>query len=313
MASRTPKRPTTQNRQPDRYPIRPSSSPPEVVDPRWLLKALAITLGTASILGYLSVCLLVYLGGWQLMLHPSAKVDATPSIPYQLIRFDSAATGSPRLTAWWIPAESPTPTTPIILYLHDGTGSLSASVRKLELLHRANVNIFAIDYRGFGQSNPPHPTEARMAEDSAAALEYLTDTRHIPAATIVPYGEGLGAPLATNLANAHPELPALIVDTPDPDAFSRATDTGRARLIPMRLLVQEHFDVAAALASSKKPKLLLADSPFGFETARVSANQALFRNASNPKITVTFAHIDSGDLYLQSVTRFLDEYLPHTP
>jgi len=291
--------------------MRPSAPPVEVVDPRWLLKALALTLGAAAILGYLSVCLLVYLGGWQLMLHPSSKIDATPSIPFQSLRFDSASNGSPRLSAWWIPADAPSPTTPTILYLHDGAGSLSASTRKLELLHHANVNLFAIDYRGFGQSNPPHPTEARMAEDSAAALEYLTDTRHLPASTIVPYGEGLAASLAVNLSNAHPELPAFIVDTPDPDAFARATDTGRARLLPMRLLVQDHFNIASALASSKKPKLLLADTPFASEPARVRGNQLLFRTAPDPKISITFAHIDSGDLYLRAITRFLDEYVPH--
>jgi pimeloyl-ACP methyl ester carboxylesterase len=307
MASPTPKRAATQNR----YPSTPPADALEVVDPRWLLKALALTLAAAALLGYLCVCLLVYVGGWQLLLHPSAKVDATPAIPYQPIRFDSAVTGSPRLTAWWIPAESPGPTTPTILYLHDGTGSLSDNVRKLELLHRAAVNIFAIDYRGFGQSNPPHATESRMAEDTAAALDYLVDTRHIPATTIVPYGVGLGAVLAANLTNAHPELPAVIIDTPDPNAFANATDNGRSRLLPMRLLVQEHFDIAAALAASTRPKLLLADSPFGFETARVQANQTFFHSVPDPKIAVTFAHINSEDAYLASINRFLGEYLSH--
>jgi pimeloyl-ACP methyl ester carboxylesterase len=294
-------------------PVRRSSRPPvgnvEVVDPAWLLKALAITVLVAAIFGYLAVCLLVYQGGWQLLLHPSAKIDATPAAHYETVHFDAAASGQPRLTGWWIPAESPTPGTPTILFLHDGSGSLSASASRLDVLHHASVNIFAIDYRGFGQSDPPHPTEARMSEDAAAALAYLTETRHIPASTIVPYGEGLGAVLAAGLVNGHAELPAVIIDTPDPDAFSRATGDIKARLLPMSLLVQEHFNVAPVLATIGKPKLLLADAIPNTDADRVSKNQALFGSLSYPKMTVTFGQANSDTAYVQSIERFLDEYV----
>lgn len=316
MASRNPNRATKQPQptQPDfnRYPPRPAidpNAPPEVVDPRWLVKALGLTLLAAILCAYAAVCLLVYQGGWQLMLRPTHTMTATPTAAFTPLRFDAAETGAPRLAAWWMPAESPSPTTPTILYLHDGAGDLSDTSRSLDLLHTANLNVFAFDYRGFGESSGPHPTEARMAEDAAAALDYLIDTRHIPASTIVVYGRGLGAVLAAQLVDAHAELPALIVDTPAPDAFHDATDAGRARLLPMRFLVQEHFDVEAALKSSTKPKLLLTDDP-GFETAKVNANQALFRTVPDPKMIVTFAHPRSNAEYIQSINRFLDEYLP---
>jgi hypothetical protein len=303
MASRTPKPTKSQTRtQP--------AGPREVVDPRWLFRALGLTVVAAMVCAYFAVCLLVYQGGWQLMLHPSAKVDATPSVPFEPVRFDAATTGIPRLTGWWIPAVSPTPTTPTLLYLHDGNGSLAADVRKLTLLHRAPVNLFAFDYRGYGQSGKPHPTEARMAEDAAAALDYLVSTRHIPASTIVPLGEGLGAVFATTLARDHTELPAFIIDNPDPDAFSRTIESSKAHLLPMSLLVQERFDLATPLASSHKPKLLIADSPFGEDQSRLHSNQNLFRTVPDPKMSVTFEHPNSEDAYVQAIVRFLDEYLP---
>jgi pimeloyl-ACP methyl ester carboxylesterase len=285
-----------------------------VVDPRWLLKALGVTILAAVVCAYLATCLLIYQGSWQMILFPSKKIDATPTAAFQAVRFDAGETGTPRLTAWWIPAESPTRTTPTILYLHDRIGSLSTSVRQLDLLHRTDVNIFAIDYRGFGLSDPRHPTEPRMAEDSAAALEYLTETRHIPASTIVPYGVGVGAVLAANLAKSHSELPAVILDNPDPDVFENAFGSAKTRLLPMHLLAQERFDIAGALAGCSKPKLLLADSPFGGDKVRLDANHALFRSAPDPKMTVTFDHPgeDSEDAYVQSIRRFLDEYLPHS-
>jgi pimeloyl-ACP methyl ester carboxylesterase len=304
MATPTPKPPRTPP---------PAAQTPEVIDPRWLLKALLLTIGGAAALGYLTLCLLIYQGSWQLLLTPSPKVDATPSIPFQPISFDSAETGSPRLTGWWIPAESSS-TTRTILFLHGGDGSLSTVIPELELLHQADANIFAFDYRGFGRSSGPHPSEVRMREDAFAALSFLISARHIPQSQIIPCGEGLGAVLAADLAVSNPALTAVILDNPDPGAYVRASSTSRAHLLPMNLLLQEHFDIASGLPRIHQPKLLLADGPLTFDHDRVAANQALFHGASSPQMTVTFdsrnGTPNTAQAYVQTVRRFLDEYVP---
>jgi pimeloyl-ACP methyl ester carboxylesterase len=304
----------------------------EIVDPRWLAKALGLTILAAVLCAYLAVCVLVYAGSWQLILHPSPKVDAKPSIPFQPIRFDSAETGTPRLTGWWIPAESGPAAT--ILFLHDGSGSLSNSVRTLELLHQTNVNVFAFDYRGFGQSDPPHPSEARMTEDTAAALDYLVNTRHIAATTIVPYGVGVGAALAVNLTQSHPELPTLIIDNPDPDASARPASDSRAHLVPIRFLIQDHFDIGS-LRSNSRPKLLITGGPADTAPERDKSNAAFFTSVTEPKFTIDIPHYVSdkdrqpldgncatgigatpqwfidcpGPAYVASVKRFVDQYV----
>jgi pimeloyl-ACP methyl ester carboxylesterase len=283
----------------------PKQAQLEVVDPRWLLKALGLTIASAALLSYLSLCLLIYQGSWQFFLHPSPKIDATPSVAYQPLRFDAATTGTPRLSGWWIPAGSPTQRT--ILFLHDGSGSLSSAVPTLDLLHNAGVNIFAFDYRGFGQSDGPHPNEARMAEDAAAALVYLVDTRHIPKQQIVAYGEGLGAPLAAHLANSQ-TLPAMILANPDPDAFLRAVSGKKSVLLPMKLLVRERFDLQTGLLDQKTAKLLLAND----KDERIGAIQAVYRAAAGARMTVTFGS-NSNVPYVQAITRFLDEYVPAGP
>ncbi len=310
MASPTPKRPRPPQVDPfARYPPRPpGSGSPVRVAPSFLIKALGLTILAAILCAYLALCLLVWLGGWQRMLHPSAAVAATPAaagIPFEPIRFDTAATGSPRLTGWWIPSDSAT--APTILYLHDGDGSLSAALPGLALLHRAGVNIFALDYRGYGQSQGPHPTQKRMQEDTAAALDYLTYSRHIPVGKIVPYGVGLGGVLAARLAAEHPELPALIVDQPRPDAYRNAVDVEQSRFLPMRLLIGEHFDIAAALTGPHQPRLLLVNSPLAFDPRRAKTNQDLFRASPDPKTTVTFDRTPAEDEYRASLHRFLDE------
>ena len=294
MASPTPKR--TLHHAP----------PPEVVDPRWLLKALGLSILAAVVLGYLTVCLLVYLGSWQSFLKPSTVIDKTPAATFDRLRFDAAETGQPRLAGWWIHSDSPT--APTILFLHDGNGSLSTAVPTLDLLHQAGVNIFAFDYRGFGQSDPTHPSEARMSDDATAALRYLLDTRHLNASTVIPYGQGLGAVFAANLAKANSQIPALILDNPDPDIYQRNVGSSRSIFLPMTVLVRERFDLVAPLSGSNKPKLLLSDSPFTSDLARTTTNQAFFHSVPDPKLTVTFP-ANATPAYLESVRRFLDEYV----
>ena len=99
-----------------------------------------------------------------------------------------------------------------VLVMHDGTGSLSDTVPHLQALHSLGMNVFAFDYRGFGQSAEVHPSEARTHEDAEAAWRYLTDTRHLPPTTIVLDGVGLGATIAVEIARRHPQAPALVLE-----------------------------------------------------------------------------------------------------
>jgi uncharacterized protein len=320
--------PPKKQRAPRNSPATPQPKPQfEVVDPVWLIKALGLSLLAALLCAWLTVCLLFYQGEWQFVLHPSHTIDRTPasaSLAFEPVRFDAADTGQPRLTGWWIPAQaSAQPTAPLsfqpiakyaaytVLYLHDGSQSLSATVPTLTRLHQAGVNVFAIDYRSFGLSDTSsHPTEARMAQDTAAALDYLITTRHIPAGAIIPYGVGLGASLAANLAHAHPELPAIILDNPDPDPTATAVASHSSHLIPVRLLFREHFDIAAPLATLATPKLLIAGGPNSTNTdSDIRAVQNLFHHAASPSFAVTLPSTKYDADYQTALTRFFDEYL----
>jgi len=311
---------------PPRGNIRPSKTaapaPPETVDPIWLLKALALSLAAALLCVYAAACLLFYQGEWQLVLHPSHTVDRTPTsvgLPFEDVRFGDFDTGQPHLTAWWIPAQNPSSTTPqfqtrfaayTILYLHSGSGSLSDTVPALTLLHRTGLNVFAIDYRGFGASDPSqHPDDARMMQDAQAALDYLVSTRHIPARFIIPYGASLGASLAVQLAHDHPDLPAVILDHPDPDPAATAVAARPSSLIPVRLLFGSRFAIAAPLASLKTPKLLIASGP-SQRSVEESTVQNLFHHAASPSFTVILPPANPDPALENALQRFLDQYLP---
>jgi pimeloyl-ACP methyl ester carboxylesterase len=318
---RTSRKPP-QKLRPAPHPAHQHSAPVEVVHPLWLAKALTLSLLAALLCAWLTLCLLFYQGDWQLILHPSPTVDRTPAplnIPFDTVHFDAAETGQPRLTAWDIPAAPAAPYAAYtVLFLHDGSGSLADTLPTLTLLHRAGLNVFAIDYRGFGLSDASaHPTSTTMAQDAAAALAYLTNTRHIPISRILPYGAGLGASLAVTLAQQHPELPAIILDNPDPDPTATALAARSSNFIPVRLLFHQHFEIATPLSTLPTPKLLIAGGPAidGVPTspptpASSRALQTLIQQAASPRFSITLPTTNYDAPYAATLTRFLDQYLP---
>ena len=277
--------------------------PPDVVSPIWLVKAIALTILAALFCGYLTLCLLVYQGQWQFVLHPirtSASPTSIAGIPYELIRFGPDESATPQLTGWWIPSDPGGHYVHLtILFLPDGNGFLADSIPTLASLHNLGINVFAFDYRGYGQSAAARPRQQSMTQDADSVWQYLTTTRGLSAQKIVPYGTGVGASLATHLALTNKAISALILDSPRADLLDVAMRDPRATLVPVRLLFHERFPLAEPLSTLHTPKLLLS---------RSSSPDQIFRTAADPKVTVELPS-PSAVLYNESVTRFLDQYL----
>jgi pimeloyl-ACP methyl ester carboxylesterase len=271
---------------------------------RWILGALAATLLLAVLCVYATFCLLFWQGQWQLVFKPSHAITATPAsagLKFDEIRFDSTETGILQLDGWWIPADRAAPSD-TLLFLHDGSGSLSDALPQLEALHNLGMNIFAFDYRGFGKSVNIHPSQASTYEDADAAWDYLTGTRHLSPSTIVLDGAGLGAAIAVETARRHPEAGALILEDPKAPTLDSLQFDARTRLIPIRLLLHDRFDPTRALAGLRTPKLML-----------YSTNGAIglyYDQAAEPKQRATLAALYRDVHYLPSLRSFLGKYLP---
>jgi pimeloyl-ACP methyl ester carboxylesterase len=128
-------------------------------------------------------------------------------------------------------------------------------VDQLAPLHDAQLNILAIDYRGYGQSVFERPTEAHLREDAKAAIDYLVATRHVPAHSILLYGQGLGANLALEVAAENAELGGVILDAPMDEPMQAIFDDPRAKLVPAHLLVRDRWDAEKAAAEVLIPSL----------------------------------------------------------
>lgn len=262
--------------------------------------AFGTAIAIAAICVYLIMGILFYAGEWQLVLHPTRTINAKPQATFEEIHFDYTETGIARLEGWWIPAEAGERWAgDTVLYLHGATGSLSNYAADLDALHALGVTVFAFDYRGYGKSAGPHPTEARMNADADAAWRYLTNTRHLNPETIVIYGKGIGAGVAAELAARH--TPAgVILDEPNEAAQKVIASDGRTKLLPMWLLLHEHFDPTTTLKNLTVPKLFLD------RTGAKSRTEQLYRLAASPKQYFELKD-DSG--YMAVMERFLDKVL----
>jgi hypothetical protein len=271
-----------------------------IVSGRWLLSAFGVVLAMAAICAYATLALLFYQGQWQLLLHPEDKISATPQAKFEEIRFDYTETGVARLSGWWIPAAAGARwSNDTVLYLHGGAGSLSDTVSDLDALHALGINVFAVDYRGYGKSAGPHPDEARMSADADAAWSHLTDTRHAAAKTIVLYGTGVGASLAAELA-ARRAPAGVILDGPSDTARKIIGADARAKILPMWLLLTQRFDPAEMLKTLAVPKLFLD------RDGAKSRTKELYRESASPKQYFELKH-DEG--YPATVARFLSGIL----
>ncbi len=222
-----------------------------LVSGHWLLYAVLGVVTLAAVSAYLTLCLLFYQGQWQVVFHPSRTIASTPAtvgLKYDDVRFDFTGTGTPQLAGWWIPAEPGSfLASRTLLLLHDGRGSLSDLTAQLKTLHSLGINVFAFDYRGFGQSADTHPSEERVYQDADAAWNYLTDTRHLSPGSIVLYGTGLGTTIAAETAIRHPESPALVLENPAPPALSLIEADSRTSILPVRWLFRDRFEIGPRL------------------------------------------------------------------
>jgi hypothetical protein len=234
------------------------------VSGRWLASAIGIVCIAALVCVWGALCLMFWQGSWQLLYHPTAPITKTPAsagMAFESVEFGTGQNGLPQLTGWWIPGAPETRYTAI--FFHGADGNLSGTVEALASLHAAKLNVLAFDYRGYGKSKFIHPGEAGWREDAESAIAYLRDTRHIPEATLVLVGSGLGANLALGIAADHRELAGVVLD----DSLDAPADAifhdPRARLVPASILVKDRWDSTTAAAKLEIPSLWIYRRPNG--------------------------------------------------
>jgi alpha-beta hydrolase superfamily lysophospholipase len=166
----------------------------------WLGWALALLLAYAALLGALWL--------WQekLLFHPRTlpaehRFNAGADVHEVFIDVPGA-----RLNALHLRLPDPDG---VVFYLHGNAGHLQSWFVNTDLYRRANLDLFMLDYRGFGKSSGHIESEAQLHADVRAAWAHIAakyEGRHR-----VFVGRSLGTGLAATLAaEVQPELTLLI-------------------------------------------------------------------------------------------------------
>ncbi len=282
-----------------------------LVSGQWLLGWLLGIFGGGLMLVYLTLCLLFWQGQWQILFQrtqPVSAAAASIAASKEQVLFDTTESGQPRLSgSFLVPVNSAAGRT--VLYLPDTSSiGFARTTRDLAAITATGVRSFAFNYRGMIEGQPDHPSESTSTEDTEAAWQFLTSTRHIVPTTIVIYGTGIGATLAAQLAAHHPEAAGLILDQPSLPALDLFHADPRSRWMPVRLLTRDRFNLIMPLQAASQPKLLLLPA----------ASSQIIRHcaevAKDPKLIVDLpaAASAANRTRQDALKRFLDE-LPASP
>ena len=282
----------------------------QTVSGRWIAGAVAVVIAAAGLCMWGALCLIFWLGSWQLLYHPTATVVGTPAnagMNFDTVDFATTESGQPQLHGWWIPGGPESRITAI--YLHGAKGNIGDAVRDLRLLHDAKMNVLGFDYRGYGASRFERPSEAHWRQDAEAAMQYLTQTRHISAREIVLVGSGLGANLALETGAAHPELAGVVLDGPSPSPEDLVFNDPRARLVPARWLVADRWELARSSGELRIPSLWFVQN--ADHTANAGAVMSAYNKVSARKLRVWVNDTtDRSTIYREAIERWLDELAP---
>ncbi len=279
---------------------------PLVVSPRWIAAAFCIAVAGAALCVWAALCLIFWLGSWQLLYHPKTAIAQTPAsagLPFDSIDFATTEAGQPQLQGWWIPGPSESRLTAI--YLHGAQGNIGDAVAAITPLHDAKLNLLVFDYRGYGASRFERPSEKHWREDAESAIRYVTETRHIPGGSIVLAGSGLGANLALEVAAVHPEIAGVVLDDPAESPEAVVFRDRRARFVPAHLLVQDRWDVLVAAAALHIPSLW-----FESQMGSHGVTNKAYDEVDARKVRVWTTDLARSKDYEEAVSRWLDKLGP---
>ncbi|WP_164929219.1 alpha/beta hydrolase [Gloeobacter violaceus] len=213
-----------------------------------------------------------------------------------------------QLHGWWIPAARPD--APVVLYLHGNGINVGANAEHAHRLqYRLGFTVFLFDYRGYGKSSGPFPSENRVYADAERAWQYLVGERKIDPRRILLYGHSLGGAVAVEMAVRHPEVAGAVVESSFTSILEMTAAQRWTRFFPVEWLLHQRFDSIAKMSRLQVPVLFIHG-----RRDRVISHTMSERNyaaAPQPKRLLLVAGgdhatnaVEGGSLYLEGFRTF---------
>ena len=180
------------------------------------------------------------------------------------------------------PARSDREGTVRVLFLHGTFRHAFQNLAKAAPMQRAGLDVYLLDYRGWGASSPRVPDEASIHQDAWAAWQALQSRE--PDAHWVIYGHSMGSAVAVRLAErlaGQGAYCALVLES----AFTSFADVGGAAAgwlgRGLTALGNERMDSATRIAKVDPPLWFFHGSLDG--TVPISLGRSLFEQSPQPK------------------------------
>lgn len=239
----------------------------------------------------------------RLLYFPVRALDATPSdfgMPSEELHL--TASDGVRLHGWWIKSSGKL----VLLLFHGNAGNIAHRLERARLFsQRLGVDMFLVDYRGYGRSEGK-PSEAGVYRDGLAIFDAARERGFSPD-RIVLHGESLGCAVAVEVALAR-ACAGVVLETP----FLSVPALARKHypFVPA-FLIRSRFDAGSKIGRVTVPKLFLVAERD--DIAPAAQGRRLFELASPPKelyVIPGAGHNDTyavgGEPYFAAWRRFLD-------
>lgn len=193
----------------------------------------------------------------------------------------------PRLHGWWIKGNGRR----AVLYFHGNAGNAADRLERAGLLNaRFGLDIFLVDYRGYGRSEGS-PSEDGLYRDGRAIYQEAIRSG-FGADRIILFGESLGSAVALELATERP-CAALVLETPFLSIPAMARE--HYPFVPA-FLIRSRFDNGSRIPAVTAPTLvILAEND---EVVPPSQGRRLFDLARSKKTLVVIPSAHHNDTYV---------------
>lgn len=237
--------------------------------------------------------------------YPSREFTGLPSdfgIEFEDVYF--RAEDGVKLHGWYVPSKG---AKSVILFFHGNAGNISDRLDNIiQLRNQAGVDVFIIDYHGYGKSEGS-PNEKNLYMDGRAAMKELRRRLGKSDKKVIVFGRSLGGAVAVDVASGA-ECDALILES----TFTSMPEiAGELFPIPhLKKLICTKFDSISKIGSIKAPKMIIHGE--NDTMISISHGQRLFKEATEPKEFYPIpgadhnnTYITAGNEYFRRVAEFI--------
>jgi hypothetical protein len=204
----------------------------------------------AILIGIYAAVLLVARLSYRIVLYPAPPSSGPPQVPPSGSLKELRAKDGVLVHALYIPAPQGAPT---VVHFHGNGESINYTIETGVELARRGLGVLLVEYRGYGISSGPAPSEDGLYMDAEAALDALA-SYGVPSSKTILWGTSLGSGVAAEMA-ARGRGAALILVTPFTSI--RAVASRIAPLLPASLYMGDRYDTLSKASAIRVPTLII--------------------------------------------------------